>query len=144
MCKKFPAYFQSVSSKYNIELPPLDAVNQPPVEVYRACPTQKIEKASFLNSYEEHNFETVVGEEDRPSSYSLSVYSKVSGVRRFTKITRVYPHPCLIAKGCLESCMGKWKFSPRSSHIDFWQYENVPVWEYFNECEEGELNVGVK
>ncbi|MEE1056558.1 MAG: hypothetical protein UH239_04855 [Acutalibacteraceae bacterium] len=142
--KKFPSYFKSISDTYNIELPPSDAVNEPPVEVYRACPTQKIEKMSFLNSYEENDFKPFIGREDNPSSYSLSLYTKFSGVKRFTKVNRVYPHPCLIAKGTIDSNMGVWKFTPKSTHIDFWQYEGIPVWEKFSEFKESDLNVDNK
>ena len=43
--KIFPKYFE------NFQLP--EAAIEQEIEVYRACPTGKIEKASFLNTYEE-------------------------------------------------------------------------------------------
>lgn len=46
MRKKFPAYMES------IELP--ECAKEQEIVVYRACRTRKIEKASFLNSYEEN------------------------------------------------------------------------------------------
>lgn len=138
MCKKFPSYFSDISNTYGIELPPSEAINSPPIDVYRACKTQKIEKDSFLNSYEENNFIAPFDREDDPSSYSMSVYTKPRELRRFTIIRPPkYPHPCIIAKGTLDESMGKWKLSDnrKSSHVDFWQFADYPIWEKFKEVD---------
>lgn len=138
MHKKFPSYFSEISNKYGIELPPSDAINSPPLDVYRACKSRKIEKESFLNSYEENGFNAPFGREDDPSSYSMSVYTKLKDLKRFTKIRPPkYPQPCTIAKGTLDENMGKWKLSDnrKNSHVDFWQFSDYPIWEKFKEVD---------
>lgn len=128
--KVFPAYFKS------IELPS-KAIEQE-IAVYRACQTQKIERASFLNSYEENGFCVSPDmDADDPRQYSLSTYSKLKDVKRFVVIDSRYQPPWLLAKGhttCEDglSCRTKdWKEGYKGSHVDWWLYEGAEPWLVF-------------
>lgn len=132
--KKFPAYMDS------IQLP--DCAKEQEIVVYRACPTRKIEKASFLNSYEENGFETLTGiPEDDPQQYCLSTFEKVKDLKRFVEIDGKYNPPMLLAKGitapeCGISCRTReWKPKQRSSHVDWWLYEDAEPWKHFKEAD---------
>lgn len=131
--KIFPAYFQS------IELPS-EAIGQE-IAVYRACPTRKIERASFLNSYEENNFRVPPDmDAGDPQQYSLSTYKNIKDIRRFVVIDSRYQPPWLLAKGhttCEDglSCETKaWKKGYRGSHVDWWLYEGAEPWAVFKEA----------
>lgn len=131
MQKRFPAYF----SNFRI---PSEAVEQE-IAVYRACPTRRIEKASFLNSYEENNFrippDSLVCD---PQQYSLSTYMKLKDIRRFVVIDSKFQPPFLLAKGHTTkedglSCItSKWK-PTRGSHVDWWLYIGAEPWLAFEE-----------
>lgn len=130
--KIFPAYFKS------IELPP-EAINQE-ISVYRACRTHKIERESFLNTYEENGF-CISPDMDAsdPRQYSLSTYWRLKDVKRFVVIDSRYQPPWLLAKGhttCEDglSCRTKdWKKGYRGSHVDWWLYEGAEPWVVFKE-----------
>lgn len=48
------------------------------------CAMGRVEWESFLDSYEESGFQVSPdGAEDDPQEYSLSTYTKLSGVKRF-------------------------------------------------------------
>lgn len=136
---KFPLYFE------NFEIPMW--AKEQELEVFRACPTGKIEKESFLNSYEENNFKVELGfESDNPQVYSLSSYLKFRDIKRFATMNSQYDVPFIIAKGitspdcgpCLET--QKWKKALgqryKGSHVDWWLYDNAEPWIYFREFEE--------
>lgn len=131
--KVFPAYFDSVQI-------PTEAAEQE-IPVYRACHTHKIERASFLNTYEENGF-TVCPDMDvnDPQQYSLSTYMKVKDIRRFVVIDSRYQPPWTLAKGhtTIEdgpSCeTRKWKKGHKSSHVDWWLYEGAEPWNAFEEA----------
>lgn len=137
--KIFPTYFKS------IELPP-QAIAQE-IAVYRACRTHKIERASFLNSYEENGF-CVSADMDAsdPQQYSLSTYSKLKDIKRFVVIDSRYQPPWLLAKGHTTyedglSCRTKdWKKGYRGSHVDWWLYEGAEPWAVFKEATYDEEN----
>lgn len=127
--KKFPKYFD------NIKIP--EWAREQNLEVYRACPTQKADELSFLNTYEENDFKIPIDStEDNPSNYSLSVYRKFNDVKRFLTMTSKYNVPYTIAKGttnpiygiCLET--KEWKKylnnkKYKSSHVDWWLYDGA-------------------
>lgn len=132
--KKFPAYMES------IQLP--DCAKEQDIVVYRACRTRKIEKASFLNSYEENGYKILnhpdLAEND-PQHFSMSTYVKVKELKRFCSTNqKKYQPPYLLAKGitkgvCGVSCFTRdWK-KKRTSHVDWWLYKNATPWEYFEE-----------
>ena len=136
--KVFPSYFQ------NFRLP-VQAVEQE-LEVYRACPTRRIEKASFLNSYEENGFQIPPDlANDNPQVYCLSLSSTLKGIKRFTAITAKYQPPFLLAKGHTTkedgvSCKSnEWKTYRnererlRDSHVDWWLYDGAEPWLAFEE-----------
>ena len=76
--KKFPAYFS------NFEIP--EWAKPDALEVYRACSTGRVDRESFLNSYEENGFKPLPGIEiTEPSMYSLSTYTKYRDVKRFMR-----------------------------------------------------------
>lgn len=129
--KIFPEYFK------NFTLP--DCARAQEIEVYRACPTRKVEKASFLNSYEENGFSLDAGSDaSDPGEYSLSTYTRLKDVARFVKIDSRYQPPFGLAKGktaieCGPCCATKeWKNHYRSSHVDWWLYEGAEPWAYFD------------
>ncbi len=143
--KKFPSYFEK------FEIP--EWAREQELEVFRALPTGKVDKESFLNTYEENGFKVNVGEEENdPSQYSLSTYLRSKDVKRFMKITSSYGVPYKIAKGitnpihgiCLETRewkknLGEKKY--KGSHVDWWLYEDAEPWKEFkevtvNECGE--------
>ena len=132
--KRFPAYFK------NFTLP--KCATEQEIEVYRACRTRKIEKASFLNSFEENGLKVAVGgDEGDPQEYCLSTYSKLKDIKRFVAIDSKYSPPFLLAKGithpsCGVSCVTKeWRAQCKSSHVDWWLYEDAEPWVYFREVD---------
>ena len=129
--KVFPAYFA------NFRMP--DAAVEQEINVYRACPTHKIEKASFLNTYEENGFKvTAGGEIDDPQEYCMSTFIRLKDVKRFVIIDSKYQPPWLLAKGKTTkvdgpSCETKaWKRT-KNSHVDWWLYEDAEPWLAFEE-----------
>ena len=131
--KAFPAYFECFSM-------PECAVEQE-LTVYRACKTRKIERESFLNTYEENGFSVPVGlQSDDPQVYSLSTFEKPKDLHRFVCINSRFDPPWMLAKGitsaqCGVSCRTKaWQANKKkSSHVDWWLYENAEPWLYFKE-----------
>lgn len=134
--KKFPAYFE------NFEIP-MWARGQV-LEVYRACATGKVDRESFLNSFEENGFQiSQGGNKHNPQEYSLSTYTKFKDVKRFMTMDSRYGIPFKIAKGitnpmhgiCLET--KEWKKNLgekyRGSHVDWWLYEDAEPWQEFEE-----------
>ena len=77
--KKFPSYFK------NFKIPMW--AREQELQVFRACATGRVERESFLNSYEENGFQVSPdGAEDDPQEYSLSTYfSFKSSIFRFSK-----------------------------------------------------------
>lgn len=134
MHKVFPAYFS------NFAMPPESEEQE--LEVYRACPTRKIEEASFLCTYEWNGFKVSVGgSEDDPQEYSMSTCIRLRDVKRYVIINSRYEPPFLLAKGmirpeCGISCLTRaWKkdYSKRSSHVDYWLYVGAEPWQFFEE-----------
>lgn len=134
--KKFPSYFE------NFEIPEWARAQE--LEVFRACPTGKVDKGSFLNTYEQNGFSVSVGKEvNDPQEYSLSSYTKYRDVKRFATMDSQFGIPYKIAKGitnpihgiCLET--KEWKknlgIKYKGSHVDWWLYENAEPWKEFEE-----------
>ncbi len=139
--KLFPEYFS------NFDMP-LCAKEQVLI-VYRACSTGKIEKKSFLNTYEEKGGCLLPAQVKNPSSYSLSTYMKVKDVRRFCSLSSKFSPPFLLAKGStypkygicattreieIENNIPK-NERKRSSHVDWWLYKNSTPWKDFKEVD---------
>lgn len=115
--------------------------------VYRACPTYKIEKASFLNTYEEKQGKLLPEEVNNPSSYSLSTYTKVNDLRRFCALTSKYSPPYPLAKGTMSPEYGICAYTKdveeemeipkkertKTSHVDCWLYVDAEPWKSFEE-----------
>ena len=134
--KKFPLYFE------NFEMP--EWAREQELEVYRACATGKIDEQSFLNSYEENDFEiSVGGDPTNPQEYSLSTYTKYKDLKRFMKMDSRFGVPFVIAKGVTNPIHGisletkEWKeklgIKYKGSHVDWWLYENAEPWKEFEE-----------
>ena len=135
--KKFPSYFEK------FEIP--EWAREQELQVFRACATGKVDRESFLNTYEENGFQVSVGAaEDDPQEYSLSTYTKFRDVKRFMATNSRFRVPFKIAQGitnpihgiCLETKewkknLGEKKY--KSSHVDWWLYENAEPWKEFNE-----------
>lgn len=129
--KVFPAYFS------NFQLP--ETAIEQEINVYRACPTRKIEKASFLNTYEENGCQVPVGlKADDPQVYCLSTAFRLKDVERFVTIDSRFQPPLLLAKGHTTkhdgvSCETRtWKRC-RGSHVDWWLYVDAMPWLAFEE-----------
>ncbi len=106
--KKFPSYFE------NFEMPKW--AREQELEVYRACATGRVDKESFLDSFEENGYRiSVDGDKHDPQEYSMSTYTKFKDVKRFMTMDSRYGIPFVIAKGitklihgiCLET--KEWK-----------------------------------
>lgn len=132
--KKFPSYFS------NFEMP--EWAREQELEVYRACATGKVDRESFLNSYEENGCKiSATGEADDPQEYSLSTYLKFRDVKRFMTMDSRYGVPFVIAKGITKPMYGisletkEWKrnlgIKYKSSHVDWWLYENAEPYKVF-------------
>ena len=128
--KKFPSYFD------NFTLP--EGAKEQKISVFRACKTQKVEKESFLPTYEENNFNHCEGNDSSdPGSYSLSTYEKPKDVKRFAATNRNFNPPFKIAMGFTEPVCGLCqrtkdrKPKHKSSHVDWWLYENATPHDYF-------------
>ncbi len=101
--------------------------------VYRACATGKVDRLSFLNSYEENGFCTILGlAENDPSQYSLSTFEKPRDVKRFATMNSSFKISFKIAKGTTNPIYGysqrtkeRDKSKKKSSHVDWWLYENA-------------------
>lgn len=126
----FPSYFG------NLTLPP--EAKEQEIEVFRACRTHKLERESFLCTYEENGFKITAGKrEDDPQEYCMSTYAKLRDVRRFVIVDSKYQPPWGLAKGHTRgengvSCMTKaWKEKHRSSHVDYWLYDGAEPWTAF-------------
>lgn len=131
--KKFPAYFS------NFKMP--EGCSEEAIEVYRACRTQKVEKASFLPSYEDNGFSVPEGKDPAdPIVYSLSTYEKAKDAKRFLKFQPKH----LIAVGKTEPCCGPVQRTKdrirkcKSSHIDWWLYEDAVPYKHFRLIEDFE------
>lgn len=134
--RKFPSYFA------NFEIP--EWAREQELEVFRACATGKVDKKSFLNTFEENGFKNSAGSTaDDPQEYSLSSYTRYKDVKRFMTLDSRFGVPYKIAKGitnpvhgiCLETKEWKKKLGIkyRGSHVDWWLYENAEPWKEFEE-----------
>ena len=136
--KKFPACFK------NFDMPKIATTIER--EVYRACPTGKVEPASFVPSYLECNLNGLSKEElENPSRYSLSVDIKYKSIKRFLKLrSHDYQVPFVIAKGVTSSECGKsaltkdYNGGKNKSHVDWWLYEHAEPYKYFKVVENEE------
>lgn len=136
--KKFPSYFS------NFQLP--EWAREQELEVYRACATGKADRESFLNSFEENGHKIHAnGDLSDPQEYSLSTYIKYKDVKRFMSMDSRYGIPFTIARGitnpkygiCLETKEWKAKLGMKykSSHVDWWLYENAEPFKDFEVME---------
>lgn len=120
--KKFPAYFDK------FVLP--EGAKEQYIEVFRACKTNNLERESFLPTYEENNYSCCGEDTTDPGEYSLSTYEKPKDVKRFTATNNQFRPPYKIAKGITEPSCGpsqrtkERKPKLKSSHVDWWIYEN--------------------
>lgn len=141
IAKKFPSYFE------NFEMP--EWAREQELLVYRACATGKVDKLSFLNSYEENGFQiSAGGNPDDPQEYSLSTYTRFKDVKRFMKLDSRFGVPFVIAKGITKPIHGislatkEWKtklgIKYKGSHVDWWLYEDSEPWNEFEEVKEDE------
>lgn len=139
--KVFPNYFK------NFQLP--SEAREQEIVVYRACRSHKLDKESFMNTYEENGFKISVGkQEDDPQEYCMSTCFRLKDIRRFVVIDSKFQPPLSLAKGKTSgrngvSCITKeWKPSTKSSHVDYWLYENATPWEDFEMVDyENEKNI---
>lgn len=132
--RKFPSYFS------NFEIP--EWAREQELEVFRACATGKVDRISFLNSYEENAFHISIGGDIQdPQEYSLSTYLKFRDVKRFMTLTSKFQVPFVIAKGktnpihglCLETKEWRKKQGKKykGSHVDWWLYIDAEPWKEF-------------
>ena len=142
--KKFPIYFRK------FELPKEAGDNN--YRVYRACKTHKLDKESFTPSFEENNFSYTPEEDEQdPSLYSLSVFQNPKDIKRFIKSRPTCP-PCKIAVGYTNPSCGpsvltsiykpinpKTGKKNKSSHVDWWLYENAEPYLYFSLIDDFEM-----
>ncbi|HHX59692.1 MAG TPA: hypothetical protein GX707_02980 [Epulopiscium sp.] len=137
--KKFPSYFK------RFELP--EGATEQRIEVFRACKTHKIDKGSFMPTFEENNYSYLDGEDPSdPGVYSLSTYENPRDVRRFANTNNNFRPPYKIAEGFTEPNCGPSQRTKerkkgrrpkyKSSHIDWWIYENEEPHQHFELIED--------
>lgn len=110
--------------------------------MFRACATGKVDRESFMNSFEENGYKiSKDGDEHDPQEYSLSTYIKFRDVKRFMVMDSRYGVPFVIAKGvtkpvhgiCLET--REWKrnlgIKYKGSHVDWWLYTDAEPYKEF-------------
>lgn len=139
----FPDYFSRFT------LPPQARPQE--LFVYRACSTGKLERGSFLDSFEAEGFAVHPGlPEDSPTAYSLSVYLDLVDVKRFCSKDGKMDPPWPVGLGYTYGCCGpccltsEWKNGEASaqgaafknkkkmsSHVDWWLYKDARPWEHF-------------
>ena len=126
--RKFPSFFD------NFTLP--IGKSDISITAYRACPTDKIEAASFLPTY----MEGVKADLDMadPGTYSLSVSEKPKDIKRFAVMNKAFGKPLRIAKGTTAPCCGPVQRTRDrtgdkrdGSHIDWWLYDKALPHEHF-------------
>lgn len=132
LIRMFPEYFEQFN------MPPQEA-REEIIEAYRACRTNKLERESFLSTYEENGFKFFC-EDDQydPSTFSMSVYEKPRDVKRFAVTNSDMRPPYAIAKGNTLPIYGKvlrtkeYKAGyKKSSHIDWWLYQDAEPYNDF-------------
>jgi len=130
--KVFPAYYD------NFKMPP--EAKEQELTVYRACETRKLERESFLDSYEANGFQVPANfEPTDPIVYSMSTYLKLRDVKRFVVTNSKHQPPFALAKGitdpihgiCCETRQWKEGYPNSSSHVDFWLYKDAEPWRSF-------------
>lgn len=137
--KKFPSYFD------RFELP--EGAKEQRIEVFRACKTSKIDKESFIPTFEENGYSYLHNDDSSdPGVYSLSTYEKLKDIKRFAVTNRDCRPPYKIAKGITEPECGpsqrtkerKKERNPKykSSHVDWWIYENEKPHQHFELIED--------
>jgi len=131
----FPSYFEL------FKLP--DGAGEEEIQVYRACKTCKCDKESFTPSYEEKEFKHNEGDDpDDPGQYSLSTYEKPKDCKRFVKLNSEFQKPYKIAFGITHPQYGlvqrtkERKIKYKSSHVDYWLYEEATPYEKFEMIED--------
>lgn len=117
--KEFPKFFAQLG------LPP-EGAKEESIEVYRACRSGQCDKNSFLPTFIEKNIDSPEYEE-----CSLSVYEKPKDIKRFCDMNSDMGIPYKIAIGKTNPVYGKVQRTKarmkkyRSSHIDWWLYEDA-------------------
>lgn len=130
MEKTFPSYFN------NFVMP--NGAREECRTVYRACRTGKADRESFISTYEENGFKCPDNmRDDDPGVYSLSVYERPQDVKRFAAMTSSFHVPYAIAIGETNPKHGiiqptKERTGKRTSHIDWWLYENASPQDEFS------------
>lgn len=135
--RMFPDYFKL----YNV---PPSAAREEIIEVYRACRTNKLDRDSFLSTYEEHGCKFLDEEEKKdPGTFSMSVYEKPKDVKRFAITNSEIRKPYKIARGNTYPQYGKVLRTKdykagyrRSSHVDWWLYKDARPYEAFEMIED--------
>ena len=132
--KKFPLYFN------NFEIP--EWAREQELEVFRACATGKVDRESFMNSFEENGYKiSKDGDEHDPQEYSLSTYIKFRDVKRFMVMDSRYGVPFVIAKGVTKPvhgiCLETWEWKRnlgiiyKWSHVEWWLYTDAEPYKEF-------------
>ena len=142
--KVFPYYMK------DIVIP--EIAKEQEIHVFRACRTGVVDKDSFLNSFEENNFQPLsMLDINDPQNYSLSTYYKFKDVKRFAMINSDLQVPYIIAEGITNPRDGicaktrDWLINekgkkPRTSHVDWWLYKDARPWENFKEINKDEFD----
>lgn len=131
--KKFPSVFP-------IDKLP-EGAKEECVPVYRVCETGKIEAASFLPTYLSAVANTKEHEDDDDIGYySLSVFEKVSEIKRLHAFFKKRKPAAIIGYGSTDCSCGiiqrsRERTGKKNSHIDWWLYEGAEPHKYFREID---------
>lgn len=138
--RKFPAYFDQFELPDGIEY-------EKDIVAYRACPTGKVDRESFLSTYEDQGFCLQDGQPNDPSVYSVSLDSRLKQLKRFANMTSRFQKPYCFAEGTIATECGPYQFTrdrkylhdrkkyKNYTHIDWWLYEGATPWVHFHKVE---------
>lgn len=121
---------------------PPEGAKEESICVYRACITNKLERESFLVTYEENGFKfDEESDKDNPGTFSLSTFEKPKDVKRFSVAKEGVHPPYKIAVGHTEPKHGlvqrtKERVKRKTSHVDWWLYKDARPYEEFELIED--------
>ncbi len=112
-------------------------------DVYRIAASGKIEKSTFLSTFEENNSDFVNRDLQKKKElglddYSTSFFDKKKAALKILDLKKKYYDFPKLVKGKIRPCFGlsmktieSKKRKRRKGHIDLWKYKNVDMSSFF-------------
>lgn len=136
----FPPCFPK---NFETEILPVTEINSTELPVYRIIKSGEINRDAFLSTWEERKEQAELDESD-PGTYATSCNSDLEVLERLLKrMMRYHPNP-IIAKvvtkvTCGPSQRTQERTLKKTSHVDWWIYDQSTPELHFTEVEEDEL-----